>query len=317
METRANYVAIGAFVLAMLAGLVVAVLWLARVDFDREIAKYDIFFDGSVSGLSQGATVLYNGIQIGRVVEIRVNPQNLQQVRVTIEVNQVALIKTDAVASLETQGLTGVALIEISGGRPDAEPLTRKDGERYPVIASRLSGLQQFVTSAPEVLARINLLADNLSKLVDEKNRAAIAETLDNIRRLSAAAATRTEDIDATIGDAAAAMHDLRATMATANQTLLDLRHILAEGGEARDALNAIDQTARKLDQLATHVDGLIQENRPQLRDFSQNGLNQASQLLVDTRALIAGLNRVVEQIQRDPARFFFGGDRREGYQPR
>jgi len=317
METRANYVAIGAFVLAMLAGLVVAVLWLARVEFSREIAKYDIYFDGSVTGLSQGSAVLYNGIQIGRVEEIRVNPQNLQQVRVTIEINQAALIKSDAVASLEVQGLTGVAFIQITGGSRDAQPLTRKEGERYPVIASRLSGLQQFVTSLPEVLARMSVLAENLTKLVDDKNRAALAETLDNIRRLTAAAANRSATIDETITDAAAAVHDLRQAMATANQTLADVRAIAAPGGEVQESLKAIEQAVRKLDQLAGHVDGLIQENRPPLREFSQTGLNQASQLLVDARALIGNLNRVVEQLQRDPPRFLFGGDRREGYQPR
>ncbi|HKW54755.1 MAG TPA: MlaD family protein, partial [Stellaceae bacterium] len=156
METRANYVAVGAFVLLLLAGAVVALLWLARGQFNRESTYYDIYFSGSVTGLAQGSAVRYNGIQIGRVVEIRIDPQNTSQVRATIEVDQAAaVIKSDVVASLEVQGLTGAAFIEITGGSQGAPPLQRREGERYPVIASRPSGLQQVVTSAPEALARL------------------------------------------------------------------------------------------------------------------------------------------------------------------
>ncbi len=309
METRANYVAVGAFVIAVLFGLVVAVLWLGRVQFNREFTFYDIFFTGSVTGLGQGSAVRYNGVQVGRVVEIRIDPQNLQQVRVTIEVDPTTLIKSDAVASLEIQGLTGIAFIDITGGSQSAPPLQRRDGERYPVIASRPSGLQQVVTSAPEALARVIDVADRLSLLFDEKNRQALTETLDNLRRVSAVAAGRAGDLDSALGDAAATMHELRATV-------VELHQLVAKGGAGRDTLIAIDDAARRLDSLADHMDALVQENRPPLRDFGQNSLNQLSQLMVESRTLVANLNRITDEIQRDPARFFFG-DRREGYKPR
>src|SRR5579885_674358 len=191
METRANYVAVGAFVLAVLAGVVVVLLWLARVQFNHVFAHYDIYFTGSVTGLTQGSAVTYNGIQIGRVIEIRIDPQNLQQVRVTIEVDQPTLIRSDAVASLEVQGLTGVAFVEITGGSQNAPPLEAQLGQRYPVIASRPSGLQRVVSSAPEALSRLIEVADRLAEVLDDRNRAAITETLDNMRRLSAVAAAR------------------------------------------------------------------------------------------------------------------------------
>src|SRR6266478_1723621 len=98
METRANYVAVGAFVLAMLVAIVVAVAWLGASSFNRDFAHYDINFAGSVTGLAQGSAVRYNGIQVGRVIELRINPKNLEQVRVTIEVDPTIQIKTDAVA---------------------------------------------------------------------------------------------------------------------------------------------------------------------------------------------------------------------------
>lgn len=311
METRANYVAVGAFVLLLLAGAVVALLWLARGQFNREATYYDIYFSGSVTGLAQGSVVRYNGIQVGRVVEIRIDPQNTSQVRATIEIDQAAtVIKSDVVASLEVQGLTGTAFIEITGGSQNAPPLQRREGERYPVIASRPSGLQQVVMNAPEALARLIDVADRLSLLFDEKNRVALSETLENLRRVSAVAAARTGDVDSTLGDAAASMRELRGTV-------VDLHQLVAKGGEGRDMLASIDGASRKLDRLVEHLDTLVQENRQPLRDFSQGGLNQVSQLLVEARALIANLNRITDDVQRDPTRFFFGGDRREGYQPR
>ncbi len=317
METRANYIAVGAFVLIMLVGILVAALWIARIEFNRERAFYDVYFSGSVTGLAQGSEVRYNGIGVGRVEEIRIDPQNLQRVRVTIEVNQSALIKADAVASLEVQGLTGAAYIEISGGSQSAPPLEAQPGQRYPVIASRQSGLQRVFASAPEVLTRLVDIADKLSAILDERNRAAIAETLENVRRVTAVAAAHSGEIDTMVGDTAAAVHEMRGTLASANQTLAELRDLIGEKGEARNALQAIDDASHKLDKLATDLDALVQENRPPLRDFSQRSLNQLSQLLIDTRRLVAELTRLSEEIERDPARFFFGGNRREGYQPK
>lgn len=314
METRANYVAVGTFVVALLAGIVVMALWLARIEFNRDFALYDIYFTGSVIGLGQGSAVSYNGIQIGRVTEIRVDPQNLQQVRVTIEVNQPALIKTDVVASLESQGLTGVAYVELSGGSREAPELEARAGERYPVIASHPSRLQSLVASAPEALAHLIEVADRVAAILDDRNRGAIADILDNARRVTEAAAARTGDIETVLGDTAAAAREMRNTLAAANETLAELRQMIGtKGGDARTTLQSLDEASHKLEKLLADTDALVQENRGPLRDFSQRGLNELSQLMVDARTLVAGLNRLTDEIQRDPARFLFG-DRGDGY---
>src|SRR5215831_5275423 len=314
METRANYVAVGTFVVALLAGIVIMALWLARIEFNRDFALYDIYFTGSVIGLGQGSAVSYNGIQIGRVTEIRVDPQNLQQVRVTIEVNQPALIKTDVVASIESLGLTGVAYVELSGGSKEAPELEARPGERYPVIASHPSRLASLVASAPEALAHLIEVADRVAAILDDRNRTAIADILDNTRRVTGAAAARVGNIETVLDDTAAAARDMRSTLAAANETLTDLRQMIGtKGGDARATLQSIDEASRKLEQLLTHTDALVQENRGPLRDFSQRGLNELSQLMIDARTLVAGLTRLTDEIQRDPARFLFG-DRGDGY---
>jgi phospholipid/cholesterol/gamma-HCH transport system substrate-binding protein len=317
METRADYVAVGAFVLVILVGVLIAVLWLARVEFNREFAFYDIYFSNSVAGLAPGSAVNYNGIRIGRVTELRIDPQNLQRVRATIELDQTAPIKQDATASLTTQGLTGATYIEISGGSADALPLTAQPGQRYPVIESRQSGLQLVFASAPEVLASVLDVANRLRDILDDKNRAAITEMLDNLRRLTGVAAGRSNEIDSIFVDGAATMRGLRQTLEAVNEMLVDLRQMVGEKGDMRLALKDIDEAARKLEQFEGHLDALVQENRPPLREFTGRGLNELSQLLVDARGLVAGLTRLVDDIERDPSRFLFGSNRREGYQPR
>jgi phospholipid/cholesterol/gamma-HCH transport system substrate-binding protein len=317
METKANYVAVGVFVLMLLVAGVVGLLWVARVQFSTELTRYDIFFTGSVTGLARGSAVNYNGIPAGRVVEMRIDPQNLQQVRVTVELDESTPIKSDAQASLETQGLTGVSYIEISGGSLDAPPLSVQPGQRYPVIASKAGGFQHLIASLPEVLNKVSDLIATLQAFLDDKNRAALAQTLANVQRLTDAAAAHSHDIETILADAAATMHDLRGTVASAKETVDSLHQLVAERGEVTQTLKSADDLVRRLEQLTVHLDALVQEDRPPLRDFLTRGLNEASALLVDARGLVASVTRVAGEIERDPTRFFFNSNRREGYQPR
>lgn len=313
METRANYVVVGTFVLVVLLGVFVSILWLARVEFTRTFAYYDIYFSGSVTGLNEGAPVRYSGVQIGRVIDIRLDPQNPEQVRVTLEVDASTEIKSDAVASLEIQGITGVAYVEISGGSREAPSLTRLEGQRFPVVASRPSQLQSVVSSAPEVLNRVIIVADRLAELLDDRNRAALAATLDNMQQLTAVGVDDAKKLATVIDDSDLAVRQFRSTMNSANDTVVELRKTLVlANGAATDLSTALKQ----FDVTAQHLDGLVQDNRPALRDFTQGGLNQLNQLISDTRVLVAGLTRIANEVERDPARFIFG-DRREGYKPK
>ena len=139
METRASYVAVGAFVLALAVGAIVFVIWLARFQGQLEYAYYDILFPGSVTGLQVDGTVRYRGITVGRVYDIRIDEENTELVRVTIEVQQGTPVKEDSVASLEIQGITGVAYVLLSGGSNDSPRLPETSEAPYPLIASKPS----------------------------------------------------------------------------------------------------------------------------------------------------------------------------------
>ncbi len=315
METHARYVFVGSFVVFLLAALVIVGLWLARFEFGEHANFYDIYFKGSVTGLNQGSAVLENGIPIGRVTEIRLDPEDPTRVRVTVALQTGSVIRSNAVASLEVQGLTGGAFVNITGGSREASPLARQGGQRYPVIASKPSGLQQVVTNAPEALSHLIALTNQLSEVFSAENRQAITETLENMRRLTATAASHSGEIDSAISDGTASLHELRITLETAQAILASLNQVIGPSGDLTSALQSFKETSKKFALVADQLNAALAENRPELRNFGRNGLDQIEQLVTQTQALVAQLSRIADDFQRDPSRIIYG-DQRQGYQP-
>jgi phospholipid/cholesterol/gamma-HCH transport system substrate-binding protein len=313
METRANYVAVGVFVLIMLAGLFVALIWLLRLQFRTEYSYYETHFEGPVTGLGKGAATRLNGIEVGRVQDIEFDPDDPKLVVVILQLNAGLVIHSDAVASLETQGLTGVSYVEITGGTKGSPPLAAQDGARYAIIASKPSSFQAVVNSAPDVVAKLQVLSDRLVDLMNDDNRKAIRETLANVRDTTAVIGGRAKDLDRIIADAATASHNLAGASASLDDILGKVdRDIDKIGGIMASA----DGAMKKFDHAAGDIESVIDTAKPQLRDFATTGVSQFTQLLSETRTLVANLSRVSEQIERDPTRFLFG-DRREGYNPK
>jgi phospholipid/cholesterol/gamma-HCH transport system substrate-binding protein len=298
METHASYVAVGAFVIALLAGLVVAFLWFAGSQLSNHTARYETYFASVGSGLSAGSPVRVNGVQLGRVAEVALDPDAPTRVRVIMDIEAHAPIRSDSVASLEIQSLAGTTAIEISAGTKEAPPIEIADDHRYPVIWSRESNLNQIVDAVPNLLLKITALTDELQEVVNEKNRQAIADTLDNISQLTAVAAAHREDLAHLLVDSATDARDLHQSIANLN-----------------DMTKKLDQIADQAGAAVRNLNGAVQENRVPLKDFTQNGLQQFQELAVDIRGLVAELSRTVNTLDHDPSRLIYG-DRREGYRP-
>jgi phospholipid/cholesterol/gamma-HCH transport system substrate-binding protein len=313
METKANYVAVGAFVLGIMIVLFVSVLWVARVQFRDEFKRYETFVHGPVTGLGVGAIVRLNGIDVGRVADIAFDPDNSLQVQVGLRIKEGTPIKSDSVVSMESQGLTGVSYVEISGGNQGSPLLEPKPGHKVPIIQSKPSALQQVFESAPDLLAHFVVIADRLSLLLDDKNITSLSDTLSNVSQITGAVASRQDDLKAILGTGAKATANL-------DQTLTEFRATVAKydtiAGQASQALVGANETVKKLDQLSASLTGLVNDSRPQVRDFTTVGLPQLTQLLSETRTLVASLTKVSSELERDPQRFIFG-DRREGFNPR
>src|SRR5579871_2155036 len=199
METKANYVAVGAFVLACVIGLVVSILWLAGAQYSQEYSYYQTYFKGPVTGLGKGTVTRYNGIDVGRITALEFDPNVPDRVIVTLQVQPGLNIREDSVASIDSQGLTGGTFVEISGGTAKSPLLTAKPGQKYPVIATKQSTLQQLEQSAPEVVAKLNVTASRANDLLNDENRRAVAHILASLDETTATVARRSADIDAII----------------------------------------------------------------------------------------------------------------------
>jgi phospholipid/cholesterol/gamma-HCH transport system substrate-binding protein len=297
----------------VLAGILVTTLWLARIQFQTEYKYYETNIQGSVTGLAAGAVVRLNGIEVGRVTRIEQNPKDPQLVRLILQVQDTIEIRADAIASLETLGLTGVDYVEISGGTLASPPLVAAPGEPYPTIASRPSSLQQVFDNAPELVSRLMVISDRVAAVLDDKNREAISDTLANIRDTTAVFKDRSQEIGRLIDDSDRTMRNLEAASTT-------LRDVLAKLDRTSDKVDGVvtdaDVAVRQATKLAADIDAVVEATRPGLRSLTTDGVNQLNQLLIDARHLVASLDRVSEKLERDPGRFLFG-EPRSGYAPR
>jgi phospholipid/cholesterol/gamma-HCH transport system substrate-binding protein len=281
METRANYVAVGAFVLTCMLALVITLLWLAGAQYSNEYEYYRTDFHGAVTGLGKGTAVRYNGIDVGRVADIRFDRNDPQVVIVTMQIQPKLGIRTDSVSSIEPQGLTGGSYVEISGGSKKAAILTALPGQEYPVIKSAPSALQQLTRGAPELLAKLNTIADRLSTVLSDDNQQHLTHILANLDKTTTTLAARSGDIDSTLANLSAASKALPATVAETNAS------------------------AKKFGKLADDADDVVRGQ----------GLAELTGLLADTRRLVVSLNRLSDQLDRQPTKLIFG-DRRKGYTP-
>lgn len=294
METRASYTIIGAFVLAFAVSIIGAIIWLADIDIDSEVSSYHILFDGSVTGLRPGNPVRYRGVPVGIVQNMEINPDNVEQVRVTIEVPSTTPIKEDAEASLEFQGLTGVAYVQITGGTHDAPALTAKPGEELPIIPSTVSQLEEVFEKAPELLSRFIALVDRANDLLNQGNRENLGNTLANLSSFTGTLAESGEDIQLLIVEGGEALAQLKATAreaevlvgafagrgesiaAMAEKTLVDVDGLVQETSQImRQAEPMIATTTTTMEA----VGGLATELRPQIGPMAESATNTMEEL--------------------------------------
>ncbi|HEY3637290.1 MAG TPA: MlaD family protein [Rhizomicrobium sp.] len=292
METKANYVAVGVFVIVFLLGLLIALLWLGGSQYTEEYAYYRTYFSGSVTGLGDGTLVRYNGIQVGHVSKVDFDPNDPKRVIVTLQINPDLPIHTDSVATIASEGLTGGTYVEIDGGSKDADVLPQTVFGEYPVIKSKQSTLQQLEQSAPQLLKKINGIADRLTAVLSPQNEQAFAQTLVNLRDVTGALVHDTAEFDKTLKNLGTASVGI-------NSDLADLHTVLTGAND----------TTKRLDKLSDDVDKLSGD-----LDTQVNGA-RFDQLLGQTRDLLRSMTHLSDQLQHEPTRLIYG-DRRKGYTP-
>src|SRR4051812_44840024 len=313
METRANYAAVGAFVLAMVALAFGAVIWLGGGQLSTPQARYHIYFSGPVSGLREGAAVEYNGLPVGKVEQLRIDPEDVALIQSTIAIDPALVIRKDAVATLQSNLLSGVSFVQIRCAPQDAPPLEARGKQRYPVIPSVPSTLASVAESGPELLKKLNDTVDRVSTILDDQNRQALSESLQNLRSFTAGLAARNNDLAELAGNANSAATAASKLLVSIESSYNGPNGI---GTHLNSAITDFDKVAKNLGDTNKQLQGALADVQPGLRSFSQRTLTDMGSLVAETRQLIAGANRVVTTVERDPMSLLFG-DRREGYKPK
>jgi len=378
-------------------GLVFAAMWITGTRTDEAVTLYDIYFEGAVAGLKPGNAVQYRGIPVGGVIDMRIDPDDVERVLVTIEVAAGTPIREDTEATLALQGITGLSYIQLTGGTQAAAELKAAAGQRRPVIKSRPSELAAIFEAAPEMLNRAIEVIAMLEKLLGPENQQRIGNILDNIenttgalsdsggdidtllregagavadvRKLTSVLADNSDEIDTLLEESAGTMKDVHELTTALAGSSDDLKTLISESsgtmenvreltgglaGSTDDIAKILDEGARVMEELRivtsransmlANVEGdvsgvakdtravlssvktavaslgvaadgvakLLTENSDSLTNFSQTGLYEFSQLMAEARILVASLSRLVEQVERDPARFLFG-DKQQG----
>lgn len=293
MEIKSNNVMIGVFTLLAILGMFFFLLWVTGVQFNKQFAYYKIVFDGSVSGLSVSGPVQYNGLPVGKVTELGLMERNPNKVIAVIQVDALTPVKEDSVAQLELSGLTGVAFIQLTGGSQESAPLVAKPGQEYPIIRAAPSSLQDLLKSGPETLQNANLLIKELNSLV-AANQRSVSEALANLNTMSKALADSSGDVTKALTQLSEASQHLNSISRSADGLMKeDVKVFIADAREA----------ARAYRDVAVELDAILKQGGPGVG----SGLSQLPQLVAETRALVASLDRFASRAQDDPARYFIG----------
>jgi len=305
METRASHILVGGFVLAFLAGLIAFSVWIAKVDLDAEYTDYDIFFDGTVSGLYKRSVVYYSGIPVGDVRDITLAPNDPQKVRVWIRLRAEVPVTDGATARLEFQGLTGVAYIELKGGPPGGAPLVPLKGKERAIIQAEASAYQAVFEGAPNLLKQAIKAVVQVQKLLSDENIASVSNSLRNADKLTGNIARGTEDMEVLVAD-------LRAVTKNANIAAENLSKLAASGNallEQDGAKFVVEATHAMQDAqaLLRRIDGLVAANEENVTQFVSGSLPEISRMIVDLRSTARSLSRLMSRIEQNPGEAIFG----------
>lgn len=298
METRANYTIIGAFTMAVIAAAFGFVYWFARPQDSTARKIYEIVFDGSVAGLRQGNSVLFNGIPVGQVTSLGLVPGQPGQVLVHVGIDNKVPVLADARAGLESQGLTGIIAVSIRGGKPDAPPLPPGPNGYPRIMADGGAGMSGLINTAQGVAKKIEVVLDSI-------NPEEIKNIIRNIDAFSQAVASKSDDVASVIEQANALVKQLNGVAQRVDEVVVNLKSATED---KNGLLNQATEAATSVRKLADNLDQRTALLTNEISRFTGPGLKQFEALATDGRRTLGEIDRVLRGIERNPQQFILGG---------
>jgi len=288
--------AVGVFVSIALLALASFAMWLAGTKGNEPMESYSVLFERDISGLSLGGPVYYMGVSVGSVSRMELIPGDPVKVQVDIQVLASTPIDQGSYASLVAQGITGVNVINISAEPGQHAPIGKPEGDHYPLIPVRQTGLSAMLAQAPDTISKLNALLDQANMLLGPENREAIAKSLSNVESMTADLAADREALASLPGD-------LNKLLADANQLVRQLDTAVATlQPELSATLEHAKQAAAHTESLTASLDQLLTDNEAEFEHFIDNGLGQAPEMIYDLRNTLRDLQKLLRTLQEDPS---------------
>jgi phospholipid/cholesterol/gamma-HCH transport system substrate-binding protein len=299
MEREANYAAVGAFVLVVLLVGALFVYWYSDTREHKTFQRYEIYFDGSVSGLERGAAVRYLGVHVGRVQRLSIDPRDPGRVQVLVDIDSSTPISDKTLAELQLQGVTGLLYIDLQQIRSlPLPPLVPRI--EYPVIRSARSRFDQFLARLPDVLASAGEVVDRAARALSDQNIVAITRALTNIDKASEGLPQTLREVNTLVVELRGATIDLAASAKGARQ-IVD-----QAGPEVVSSLQRVHVIADNLANATDQIEKLIGDNRQDLRSFTRDGLPELERLLREGRAAAQELRELSSSLRENPSQLLY-----------
>ncbi|MDN5869711.1 MAG: MlaD family protein [Nitrococcus sp.] len=295
MGSRVSYTLVGLFVVVLAVGLVAAGLWFSGgLQEAANRQYYSVYTTESVAGVSPGARVTYKGLRVGRVVDIAIDRGNPKRIQLVLALEQSTPVNAATVATLELRGLTGRTSVELSGYDPSAPPPATPAGEPYPVIRSGKSLLTQVDKAITRGIGTLDQIAEEFNALLSERNRQALADILSNLARLTGMLASNSERIDQTLANVEEITQNTAQITAHWPKTLEKLDRLRQRLGETAESLTALGHSGQSA-----------------LNQMLRTTLPALDALIGEIRQTANHTDRLVQEIERNPAVLLRGSVRR------
>lgn len=298
MDAKVNYAAVGVFVLALCAIFIAGILWLAvGAGNKKDYVLYMAIINESVAGLNVDAPVKYLGVDVGKVEKIQLDPTNPQEVQLLFAIEKGTPIREDTEAVLKTQGLTGIAYVELSGSTPGSPPLAAAAPGQYPMIRTKPSLSARLENVLTSVLAKLDRTSTNIDAMFDDENRAEVKKILANTSLVMSTIAAQKQDISRFITNAAK----------TADNAALAAPQIEPMLNRISKAADAVEKMAQEATLASTDAKKVFAEVGTGVHQFTGETLPETERLLVGLNALLVSLRRLSEQTERNPSSLLRG----------
>jgi phospholipid/cholesterol/gamma-HCH transport system substrate-binding protein len=300
VEREANYITVGAFVLLVIALGAWFVVWYTDAQDRRDYQRYEIYFLGSVSGLSRGSPVRYLGVDVGRVADMRIDPRAADRVQVIADIDEEAPISEETVASLSLQGVTGLLYIDLERNRGGKPVMPRVPSERYPVIGTVQSNFDLLISGLPDVMSAGADLATRMSKVFNDTNIEAVSATLANVKQAS-------DDLPVILNQVKSLTADLKQTATEIEAAASAVRDVTE--GSGPDFKAAVGRVHVVMDNLATtsaRLDKFVAENETNISRFSDQGLAEFQQLIRESRQVADEFRDLARTLRQEPSSLIY-----------